>query len=350
MARRRKKTTLIDVVVDGQWVVSAMLAAGVLGFGYILVPAIMRPSPISTPIIGAFQTISGWAGLVLSLVALVKFLLERQNAPSTPDRSRARTSDRTLRQTSANSESNTWVLDTPGLRETPSTPDLPVVSKSDWTPHQTLEKELEGRTWFLGAYEVVSSQPRSAQIDASTWSKELLQAIEWKRFEDLCASFYREKGIRSETTPLGADGGIDIRLYQEAENSKVTGIVQCKAWGDKQVGVQYVRELLGVMTHEKIEKGFFMAPGGFTDDAREIAKANRITLLDSKLFLAMIERLPAEARRRLLTFATEGDFTTPSCPGCGTKMVNRKGKRGNFWGCRNYPRCKRIMHIRKGAI
>lgn len=156
----------------------------------------------------------------------------------------------------------------------------------------------------------------------------------------------REKGIRAETTRLGADGGIDIHLFQDdADPTRATSIVQCKAWS-KQVGVKEVRELRGVMAHEKVEKAFFMAPNGYTDDARAFATENRITLLDGKLFLAMLQRLPEDASKRLLEFATAGDWTTPTCPSCGGKMVARDSKRGAFWGCAAYPRCHAKLGMR----
>lgn len=53
------------------------------------------------------------------------------------------------------------------------------------------------------------------------------------------------------------------------------------------------------MAHEKVDKAFFMAPNGFTDDASSFAAENRITLLDGKLFLAMLKRL-AEAAALLV--------------------------------------------------
>uniref|UniRef100_A0A8W7PJQ2 Restriction endonuclease type IV Mrr domain-containing protein n=1 Tax=Anopheles coluzzii TaxID=1518534 RepID=A0A8W7PJQ2_ANOCL len=85
------------------------------------------------------------------------------------------------------------------------------------------------------------------------WSLALIHSLEWKRFEDVCQQFYQLHGIKSETTPLGPDGGIDIRLYQD-DSGTATSIVQCKAWGERYVGVKPVRELLGVMTHEKISQ------------------------------------------------------------------------------------------------
>ncbi|WP_345790372.1 restriction endonuclease [Aromatoleum aromaticum] len=179
-----------------------------------------------------------------------------------------------------------------------------------------------------------------------SWSLDVLDRVEWKRFEDLCCAFYREKGIRAETTRLGADGGIDIHLFQDdTDPNRATAIVQCKAW-NKPVGVKEVRELRGVMAHEKVEKAFFMAPNGYTDDARAFATENRITLLDGKLFLAMLQRLPEEASKRLLEFATAGDWTTPTCPSCGDRMTARDSKRGAFWGCVTYPKCHAKLGMR----
>lgn len=180
------------------------------------------------------------------------------------------------------------------------------------------------------------------------WSLDLLSSMEWKRFEDLSAEYYRVKGIRCETTSLGADGGIDLKLFQD-DSGKPTTIVQCKAWGTQMVGVKPVRELRGVMASEGIEKGFFMTSGTYSKDAKAFAAKNRITLIDATLFLMMIKRLPPEAQERLLNFATQGDYTIPTCPSCGIKMVRRDSRRGAFWGCRNYPRCKQILHIRRQA-
>lgn len=190
---------------------------------------------------------------------------------------------------------------------------------------------------------------RASQASKPTeWSIDLIRDLEWKRFEDVCQQFYEKKGIRSETTALGPDGGIDVRLYQD-DTGRPTSIVQCKAWGERFVGVKPVRELLGVMTHEKIGKAFFMTSGSYSDDAKAIAQANRITLIDGRMLLMMIQRLPAEERDSLLAFATAGDYSTPTCPTCGVKMRTIEGKAGrpDFWGCRNYPRCRQKLGMRR---
>lgn len=135
-----------------------------------------------------------------------------------------------------------------------------------------------------------------------------------------------------------ADGGVDIRLFQDdTAPERCTAVVQCKAWSQA-VGVKPVRELRGVM-----------APNGFTDEARAFAAENRITLLDGKFFLAMLERLPEPLRQQLLDFATEGDWTTPTCPSCGVKIAARDSKRGRFWGCTHFPRCRARLQMRSAT-
>jgi len=172
------------------------------------------------------------------------------------------------------------------------------------------------------------------------WSLDVLARIEWKRFEDLCCAFYREKGIRARTTPLGPDGGIDIHLFQDpAEPDRATAIVQCKALSGR-VGAGPVRELREVMAREQLDKAFFMAPSGFSAEAHAFAGEHRIVLLDGRLFLAMLQRLPADSATRLLEFATDGDWTVPTCPNCGVKLVVRQGEQGEFWRCPLYPNCR----------
>ena len=37
--------------------------------------------------------------------------------------------------------------------------------------------------------------------------------------------------------------------------------------------------------------------------------------------------------------------SAPLCPKCGVPLVIRSGKRGTFYGCPNYPKCREIVSI-----
>lgn len=180
------------------------------------------------------------------------------------------------------------------------------------------------------------------------WSLDALRSLEWKRFELLCARYYEAVGFSSATLAAGADGGIDVKLFR-IDPSKPLAIVQCKAWNSRQVGVREIRELLGVMVHEQVARGIFITTGSFSADALAFGAANPIQLLDGPAFLGKVLDLPAEKQAALLAFAFDGDFCTPSCASCGVKMVARDSRRGAFWGCVHYPRCKTTLPMRQDS-
>ena len=304
--KSRRDPGLIEIAATSDWKVAAGLAAVCVVAAILVIPALFGGSRVLGALVGLLKPLAWMMAAVFGTISLIRFL--KQNGASLAELS----------------------ISVPAPRREPST-----------TPSLSVLDEALRAT----PKESAAAAP-AAQMRPAKWSREVIDQVEWKRFEDLCCEFYRVKGIRAETTRLGADGGVDIRLFQDATDpQRCTAVVQCKAWSQA-VGVKPVRELRGVMAHEKVEKGFFMAPNGFTDEARTFAADNGITLLDGKLILAMLERLPDEGQRALLAFATEGDWTTPTCPSCGVKMVARDSSRGRFWGCAQYPKCRAKLPMR----
>lgn len=177
------------------------------------------------------------------------------------------------------------------------------------------------------------------------WSAEALRMLEWKRFELLCARYYEAVGFTTATLAAGPDGGIDVKLFK-MDPGKPLAIVQCKAWNTHPVGVKEIRELLGVMVHEGIKRGIFVTTGTYSPDALQFGAANPIQLLDGDAFAKKLLDLPVEKQKALLGFAFEGDYRTPTCASCGSIMVARDSKRGPFWGCAHYPRCKTTLAMR----
>lgn len=176
------------------------------------------------------------------------------------------------------------------------------------------------------------------------WTLSLLESLEWQRFDAVCVAYYTQKAISHRALPLAHAQGCDVYLYQDKLNlDKATGLVHVRSRGVTHLDVPSVRELIGAMTHEQIERGFLMTNGRFTAQARALGREHGIVLVDGRVLLAMIERLPSEARSRLHAIATEGGYTTPSCPTCGEKMVNATGSHGDYWGCRHYPECTTIL-------
>jgi len=176
---------------------------------------------------------------------------------------------------------------------------------------------------------------------ATAWSLALIRALEWKRFEELCVQFWCRKGYPARLTGAGADGGVDVAIADQRDPARIFAVAQCKAWSSKPVGVEAVRALWGAKDHFKATLALFYGLSGFTPDARAFAVGKPLKLISGEELLQQIQSLPATDQAAMLTEVTDGDYTTPTCPTCNTKMNRRPGRDGkpDFWGCNNYRRC-----------
>lgn len=182
---------------------------------------------------------------------------------------------------------------------------------------------------------------------------ESLAAIGWREFEQLVGEAFRRQGFDVAETGLGGpDGGVDLILRKAGRRT----LVQCKQWRRRQVPVNVVREMYGLLAHYDADAVRIAAVGGFTRDAARFATGKPITLIDGATLLALIrsvqvdtrpaspERPPAPVLRIAPAFDTARPdaAATPDCPRCGTAMVERTNRRtaSTFWGCRAYPACR----------
>ena len=204
----------------------------------------------------------------------------------------------------------------------------------------TVVEPPPGRTWTTLFY---GEDPADARRE--TLSVELLNKLEWRRFEELVTLYFRKTGFDARRSRVGADGGVDILLFRNNE-PKPFAYVQCKAWHAYKVGVKPVRELFGVMAAEQIPQGYFVTAGMFTSEAAEFAAGKALKLVTGTYLLEKLRALPQADQDEILRRITAGDYTTPTCPRCDEKMVMRQGTFGRFWGCPNFPRCRAKLKLR----
>ena len=298
MPRKRSESSIIETVIISRWPVAATACALSFIGGFLIIPHVLASNIFLAGLAPLVRTISLVAVVGLAAVTIFKFVREANaNGPTTPSRDRR---------------------------------------SAVQSPRQA----------FPASYPSASSDPIGAartepfvRARPTEWSLALLQAIEWKRFEEVVAAYFRAKNFRCETIDYGPDGGVDGRLYF-GDLPDAVGVVQCKAWGNKQVGVAPVRELLGVMAHEKVSRGYFCATGEFSKEAVAFAATNPIKLISGRDLLDAIAQMPADARQRLLDVSTTGDYTTPTCPSCGIKLVDKAIGGRAAWACQNFPRCR----------
>lgn len=186
---------------------------------------------------------------------------------------------------------------------------------------------------------------------AQHWSQRLLDIMEWKRYEELVAAYIRELGFETKTVGVGGDGVLVMEGFERG-NATAVMLVHCKAWSRTQVDEPAMRDLRDKMNAAKITQGAYFNTGGFASTAVALAGEANIDVVNGRELLERLAQLPLERQNALLDLATEGEYSTPTCPTCAEKMVRRVTVSGAqpgvyFWGCANYPQCKRTFPVRK---
>lgn len=169
-----------------------------------------------------------------------------------------------------------------------------------------------------------------------------LRSLSWHQFEQLVGEAFRRQGYDvEETGGGGADGGIDLVLRGHGE----TVLVQCKQWRERQVGVDKVRELFGVVTAERANRGILVTSGNFTNDAHSFKVGKPLALVDGPALAQLVRDIQPAPPPAASSPPQSTPAASPACPRCGSPMILRTAKRGanagtSFYGCARYPACK----------
>ena len=179
------------------------------------------------------------------------------------------------------------------------------------------------------------------------WSRAILDAIEWRRFEAVVEAHYKQMGYRTESKSHGSDGGVDIWLYVGAHGTAPVAIVQCKHWKRKLVNLENVRAFRGVLADFNVAKGIYVCSGKFDDYAVEYARSKGIETITGTELLGQIQAKSRAKKEALLDVALEGQFWIPTCARCGAKMSFEASNdaQPSVWACSNRPRCNNKLSI-----
>ncbi len=195
------------------------------------------------------------------------------------------------------------------------------------------------RSLLLEATEVSNTPvaPVAAAAPAATaarFTTDLLNKLEWKRFEELVAAYYNKTGVVASRTKSGPASPVHIRISWKGEQ-RPFACVACVPRPAGLVEATPVQTLSEALTSEDVRRGYVVTSGKFGVPARDVAEEKHITLLSGDLFVEKLNALPDPVRGELLKDATAGDYTTPTCPTCESKMT-RSAADPSGWQC---PQC-----------
>ncbi len=193
------------------------------------------------------------------------------------------------------------------------------------------------------------------QIPADSETMEMkhaVHALKAEEFELLVALIYQRQGYRvSLPAGLGGERGVDFTLARKSE--KV--LVRCKNLSlDHKLTVERVRELQEAVAAAGATRGLYVASCGFTWDARNLAKAKKVTLINARTLdelLTVAREKPDEDLLAVSEWApkllSKTEITTPRCPTCEAKMDQLNTSASAVWVCSQRPECRGRRSARK---
>jgi restriction system protein len=104
--------------------------------------------------------------------------------------------------------------------------------------------------------------------------------------ETFSARLFQQLGYRAEMRGGSGDHGVDVQLTNSFGGLEV---VQCKQYRSP-VGEPEMRAFYGTLVHSQAVKGYFVAPGGFTRQARRWASGKPIVLADAAVLAHLINQ------------------------------------------------------------
>lgn len=315
-----------------------LLSAGLtlVGVGVLLLlvlPAAMRPSQVINAMLEGLRT-PGKVALVLGAVLLglhaVVVLVKRQRDPRVDAEADVATPVARRRGRAATK---------PAAVSSPTPAPAPAAAVRTLAPAAAPAGGAINPALDSGAPDAGRT---AAELSPPTaWGADVFSVIEWRRFEAVVEQLFAQAGFETRAQSHGADGGVDVWLHSRHASGPVS-VVQCKHWQGKPVGVQQMREFLGVMASHGIQRGTYATTSRFTADALAFARANGINAQDGDGLLKLIAARTPDQQAALLATALQGEYWRPTCPSCGVKMTDRSARKtgDRFWGCIHYPRCK----------
>ncbi len=174
-------------------------------------------------------------------------------------------------------------------------------------------------------------------------------------FEELVAVTYRALGFWVRRVGKAGDHGIDLEMRTL---SGQRWVVQCKRYRDS-VGESTIRELYGVLMHEKADRAVLVTSAEITPAAEKWARHKPIDLVDGQALLNLMEKARRRARGNFLQrwLHSLQDALRPQakgvpiCPRCQAPMFRRPFRLIDnpawvLYRCSRYPHCRVVLEQR----
>ena len=144
-----------------------------------------------------------------------------------------------------------------------------------------------------------------AALNGRRWSLDVFAAMDAQRFAAVCETWFSWAGFDTRSEAHRTNEGVDIWLHA-AKMPGPVAIVRCKHWLDKPVGLQDMKEFLGLVATFQSAHGTYTTTSTYTPEALQFAKENGIDAVDGRGLLRRIQTRTRQRQQALLAVAYHG--------------------------------------------
>lgn len=150
---------------------------------------------------------------------------------------------------------------------------------------------LVWRNWAAKPQPTVEGEMTQRISDAASGLPSQQELLAWPRarLARLVAAYMESEGYQAELTPAGSDKDIVLRRAGAGPGQV---IIVCAGSESGEVALKPVRELLATMTLEGVDSGWYIAPAGFSAEAKNFAAQHKIQLIDGPTLVGQLRDIP----------------------------------------------------------
>lgn len=168
-----------------------------------------------------------------------------------------------------------------------------------------------------------------------------IDKMDGRQFERYLGHLFKSQGYSVQLTRLSGDFGADLVLQKDGRRI----VVQAKRHS-KNVGIKAVQEAQASIAYYKAHEAWVMSNRDYTEEAKTLAKANGVRLINRSELVDMILKMNPAAVPNAKKVMAAIPQKQIQCDRCGRPMVLRKSAKGEFWGCSGFPKCRNIKPIK----
>ncbi|MEK5476449.1 restriction endonuclease [Paenibacillus sp. FSL R5-0407] len=162
-----------------------------------------------------------------------------------------------------------------------------------------------------------------------------IDKMEGVQFERYLGYLFQAQGYKCLVTKAVGDFGADLLLQRDGKKI----VVQAKRY-NKNVGIKAVQEAQASIAHYGASEAWVVTNSDYTSAAYELAKSNKVRLINRDALVEMILSLNPGASPTPKAIISAIPVDEMTCPRCGNKLLLRNSSKGQFYGCSSFPKCR----------